>query len=487
MTERFRRYCINAEQTNTEQNEIAEQNEIDMPPGPPAAEEPVREEQGGTPRANWYTMSGQPSRYWAPEAPAWDEREWARQRKRSRTKTISLIVCGVLLVAAIVAATLNSWHVEVRRWSVAGEDRPRERTATVPDEAEEAPREEFFDDFRDYFENYFVGSNDIDIPAAPLGTGVTLQLQEPTGRQMTLQDIYERVSPAVVSVAVYQQGQEYGWGTGVVFTDDGYVVTNTHVIQGCDRAKVTLTNGKTYEALLVGFDEASDIAVLYLEDAEDLPYADFGRSDALRVGDEVVAIGNPLGEDYAGTMTNGIISGIDRTVTYNGHTMTMLQTNAALNEGNSGGALINSAGQVVGITNMKIMSSYFATVEGIGFAIPSSVVKEVADQLIRLGYVPGEPTIGIVAGAVSQTAMDVYDLPEGVYVSQVNEGSDALKKGLQVGDVIVAVNGQNVTTVSEVNLIKEGLSVGDTITLTIYRDGKTFDLDIALVDKGDIR
>jgi serine protease Do len=185
-------------------------------------------------------------------------------------------------------------------------------------------------------------------------------------------------------------------------------------------------------------------------------------------------------------MTNGIISAINRNISYNGHNMTLLQTNAALNEGNSGGPLVNAYGQVVGITNMKIMSSYYTTVEGIGFAIPSKVVKQIADQLIADGVVSGYPTIGIVAGAVSTEAQRLYDLPNGVYVSQVNDGSDAKTKGMQVGDIILAVNGQSVTSVAEVNAIKEGFGVGDTLTLTIYREGETFDLDVVLVDQIDL-
>ncbi len=310
-------------------------------------------------------------------------------------------------------------------------------------------------------------------------------MAEAQGEELSLQDIYDQVSPAVVGITAYIEGYEYSYGTGVVFTSDGYIITNTHVLEGCDAAVVKFSDGTEYDAYLVGSDDASDIAVLYIE-GEDLPYAEFGDSDALRVGDQAIAIGNPLGETYSGTMTNGIISAINRNITYNGHTMTLLQTNAALNEGNSGGPLINAYGQVIGITNMKIMSTYYSTVEGIGFAIPSSVVKEVADQLIEYGVVLGEPTIGIVAGSVSAEAMELYGLPEGIYVSEVSEGSDALEKGLQVGDVIIAVNGETVTSVADVNLIKEGYEVGDTITLTVYRDGETFDLEIELVDKSQI-
>ncbi|MCD7845034.1 MAG: S1C family serine protease [Oscillospiraceae bacterium] len=353
------------------------------------------------------------------------------------------------------------------------------------DSQEDSDSGSVYGDYQEYFEAYYSSSSDITIQAAETGTGVTLTLAEAQGEELSLQDIYDLVSPAVVGITAHIEGYEYSYGTGVVFTSDGYIITNTHVLEGCDEAVVKFSDGTEYDAYLVGADEASDIAVLYIQ-GEDLPCAAFGDSDALRVGDQAIAIGNPLGETYSGTMTNGIISAINRNITYNGHTMTLLQTNAALNEGNSGGPLINAYGQVVGITNMKIMSTYYATVEGIGFAIPSSVVKEVADQLIEYGVVLGEPTIGIVAGSVSAEAMALYGLPEGVYVSEVSEGSDALEKGLQVGDVITAVNGQAVTSVADVNLIKEGCEVGDTITLTVYRDGETFDLEIALVDKSQI-
>jgi serine protease Do len=314
---------------------------------------------------------------------------------------------------------------------------------------------------------------------------VTVELESAMGEELTLQQIYERVSPAVVGITTYRSGEKYSWGTGVVFTADGYIITNTHVLEGGDAVTVTFSDGTEREALLVGADTASDIAVLYME-GDGYAYATFGSSDDLRVGDTAIAIGNPLGEDYSGTMTNGIISAINRNVSYNGHSMTLLQTNAALNEGNSGGPLVNAYGQVVGITNMKIMSSYYATVEGIGFAIPSTVVKQIADQLLANGVVSGYPTIGIVAGSVSTEAQRLYNLPNGVYVSQVNDGSDAQAKGLQVGDIILAVNGQAVTSVAEVNAIKEEFSVGDVLTMTIYRDGETFDLDIALVDRSTI-
>ena len=398
-------------------------------------------------------------------------------RRRRRTKVISLSVCAVLVVAAV---GLGAWRLGRSSALLDRREPGGVYSYSLPDSGEA------YDDFRVYFDNYYRSSDAVDIARAELNPNVKLELVPQTGAELSLQDIYDTVNPAVVGISTYVDGQRYSWGTGVVFTRDGYIVTNTHIIQGTEAATVTFSGGDSYEALLVGADEVSDIAVLKIDGA-DFPCASFGTSDSLRVGDMVVAIGNPLGEEYAGTMTNGIISAIDRNIIYNGHTMTLLQTNAALNEGNSGGPMVNAYGQVIGITNMKIMSMYYSAVEGIGFAIPSSVVKEIADQLLEKGVVSGEASIGITAGSVSQEAQMLYDLPNGVYVASVDEHSDAYKKGLQVGDIILKVNGETVTTVTEINLIKDGMSVGDSLTLTVYRDGKTFDMEICLVDRGLIQ
>ena len=443
----------------------------------------------------WYQAGGRPTPPPPPPGqPSLRRGPTEQQRRRHhRTKVASLCLCTVLLCAAAALAVWRSGLL--RRFNdlalsraVYGYDFDGgfdygydfgSDTDTLPADG--------YEDYREYFANYYTGSNEIKMPKAPTGTGVTLSLRAQRGEDLTLQEIYDKVSPAVVGITSYVDGEEYAWGTGVVFDSDaGYIVTNTHIIQGCERAQVILSDGQMMDALLVGADENSDIAVIQVED-QTLPAAEFGRSVSLRVGDEVVAIGNPLGQAYTGTMTNGIISAIDRNVTYDGHTMTLLQTNAALNEGNSGGPLINAEGQVIGITNMKIMSGFYTTVEGIGFAIPSSVVKQIADQLIENGVVPGEPTIGIVAGTVNTDAMERYGLPSGLYVTEVSEGSDAKEKGLREGDVITAVNGTEVTTVAQVNVIKEAMEVGDAITLTVWRDGESFELEIKLVDKGDIQ
>ena len=199
----------------------------------------------------------------------------------------------------------------------------------------------------------------------------------------------------------------YNWGSGVIIRSDGLVLTNTHVLEDCDQAVVTLVDGTEYEAKLIGADTVSDIALLLI-DAHGLPTAALGESSNLRVGDRVAAIGNPLGEDFRNTLTDGIISAIERGMNYHGRSMTLLQTNTAINEGNSGGALFNLYGQVIGITNMKMMSSY-SSIEGIGFAIPSVTVCNVVNALLRDGEVKGRPAIGITVGAIPENAKTKYD------------------------------------------------------------------------------
>ena len=230
-------------------------------------------------------------------------------------------------------------------------------------------------------------------------------------------------------------------------------------------------------------DSISDLAVLKI-DAQGLTAAEFGDSSGLLVGDRVIAIGNPLGQDLYGTMTDGIVSAINRDVTYAGHMMTLIQTNAAINEGNSGGPLINIYGQVIGITNMKAASRN--GVEGIGFAIPTSSVRPVVDALLAEGRVSGRPSIGITIGPIESSAMEYYGLPSGLYIESVAAGSDAEAQGVQSGDILVAVNGEPVSTTYDVNAIKDGMQVGDTLTLTLYRGGKTFDVTVTLMDTNDI-
>ena len=300
---------------------------------------------------------------------------------------------------------------------------------------------------------------------------------------LSLQEIYEKVIPSVASISCVQQGGTAS-GTGIVMSDDGYVITNYHVIESAQQIFVLLSDENTYTATLVGGDEATDLAVLKVE-ATGLTPAEFGNSDALRVGDVVVAIGDPLGTELRGTMTDGIVSAINRDLNLSGRQMTLIQTNAALNSGNSGGPLINCYGQVIGINTMK-MSSYSstsATVEGLGFAIPITAAKPILDELISQGYVSGRPAIGIEGETLDISTQWFFHMPSGVIITAVEETSDAAAKGLQPNDVIVGLNDSAIDSLEDLVAAKNDLSAGDQVTLTIYRGGRYYEVKVTLMDQ----
>ena len=324
------------------------------------------------------------------------------------------------------------------------------------------------------------GAGVTDLERAATGTGVTLTIAAPPEEDLTYQEIYDRNIAAIASIRAYQTGGG-STGTGVVMTADGYIITNYHVIQGSYEVEVLLSDDSVHQALLVGGDQTNDLAVLKI-DAGGLTPAQFGDSDLLQVGDAALAIGNPLGEELRGTMTDGIISAINRDVNVDGYTMSLLQTTAALNSGNSGGALINDHGQVVGITNLK-MEGYDSTVEGLGFAIPTTTVKEVVDALIAYGQVENRPTIGITGYTVTAEMAAGFDGPQGVAVQTVREGSDAQMQGILPGDIIVEANGETITTMEQLQALKDSLSVGDVLSLRIWRSGHYLERDVTLVDQ----
>ena len=300
---------------------------------------------------------------------------------------------------------------------------------------------------------------------------------------LCLQDIYSSVIDSVVSISSMTSSGTSS-GTGIIMSSDGYVITNHHVITGALVISVLTNDNQEFEAALVGSDEMSDLAVLKI-DARGLQAAEFGDSSKLRVGDSVVAIGDPLGVQLRGTMTNGIISAINRDLTVGDRTMTLIQTNAALNNGNSGGPLINCYGQVIGINTVKMSSYYTATasVEGLGFAIPISVAKPIIDELIENGYVAGRPAIGISGDSLPSYYRTYYRLPDGVYVTSVNEGSDAKAKGIREGDIVTAINGEKICSIDELNTVKNQYAAGDEVTLTIYRSGTYYEVTVTLVDQ----
>ena len=300
---------------------------------------------------------------------------------------------------------------------------------------------------------------------------------------LSFQQIYENTIDSVVSISCTGENAASS-GTGVVLTENGYIVTNCHVIAGAKQITVLLTDDRQLPAQVVGSDPVSDLAVLYVQ-ARDLTPARFGDSDQLRVGDSVVAIGDPLGVELRGTMTDGIISAINRDVETGGRTMTLIQTNAALNSGNSGGPLINCYGQVIGINTLKIGAfTDNAGVEGLGFAIPSTTVKEIVDQLIRQGYVSGRPTLGFEGKEVSLLEQRFYRLPEGLLITAVTAGSDAEDKGICMGDVLVRLGTVRITSAEDVSRVLYGSKAGDTLEAVIYRGGRYYNLKLTLEEAG---
>ena len=296
---------------------------------------------------------------------------------------------------------------------------------------------------------------------------------------LSLQEIYTRNIDSVVSISCSGYNTA-STGTGVILSPDGYIVTNAHVVEGAGSITVLLTDDREFTAQLMGSDEISDLAVLQIQ-AEDLLPAEFGDSTQLRVGDTVAAIGDPLGVKYRGTYTDGIVSAINRDVAMDRRNMTLIQTNAALNSGNSGGPLINCYGQVIGINTMKIGAfTDSAGVEGIGFAIPSATVKDIVDQLISQGYVSGRPTLGIEGEALSSFYQHYYRMPAGLYITHVEPGSDAFSKGIENGDMLLSLNGQRITTMDDLKSLLYDREVGETVEAIIYRQGDRYRLELTL-------
>ena len=322
-------------------------------------------------------------------------------------------------------------------------------------------------------------------PSVP-GSDVQMQLNPvpgpveniPQDGGLGLQEIYEKNIPSVASVLCTLKGGSSS-GTGVVLSADGYIVTNAHVVSGAQSIQVLLTDGRTLSAQLVGADGLSDLAVLYVQAGNLIP-ADFGDSSQLRVGDAVVAIGDPLGVELRGTMTDGIVSAINRDVETGGRTMTLIQTNAALNSGNSGGPLINCHGQVIGINTMKIGAfSDTAGVEGLGFAIPSVTAKEIVDQLLSQGYVSGRPSLGLSGEWVSEFNQKFRHIPAGLYITQADDAS-----AIAAQDIILSVDGVRVTAEEELTSVLYAHEVGDVVSVIFYRNGRQYTTDITLKEAG---
>ena len=305
----------------------------------------------------------------------------------------------------------------------------------------------------------------------PASVGSSLQTDG-----VPLQQIYSKNIDSVVSV-ICQKEQDSASGTGIVISQDGYILTNHSVVQDAQQILIGFTDQRQLIATVVGEDVATDLAVLHV-DATDLTPAEFGDSGLIQVGDTVCAIGDPLDARLWGTMTNGIICAINQDITTNGRTMTLIQTNATLG---NGGPVINRYGQVVGIHSVKLDDDMGISNGGkLGFAIPSATVKSVVDQLIFQGYVSGRPFLGIQGETVSEVHRHYYDLPEGLVITQVSDGSDAQIKGLTEGDILVSVDGISISDVEQLTKALYDYEVGDTIQVVIFRQNTQYVFELTI-------
>ena len=404
----------------------------------------------------------QPSRSSAPHSPSTAPQRPVLRVKKRRRPLISLLILAAVIGVLVLAGFLIHRFVPPFAFSF-----------ELPPSGGEAPS------FSSPYENFEprVEAPDYStfpsLPAAETGTGVTITLEHGEDETLSYEEIYNRCAPSVVSIKNYSR-RGINTGTGIILTGDGYILTNAHVVAGGSRVDVVTFENQVTSARLVGFDANEDLAVLKV-DLSGLTPARFADSDELRIGQQVAAIGDSLG--YRSTITDGIISALDREVEIDGLTMTLVQTSAAINLGSSGGALIDRSGRVVGITTIKIISSD-GSAESLSFAIPSARVKYVADRLIA-----GEP----ITPGVFGITVDTFPVNgSGLEVLAVAPGSDAEKKGIRSGDILLQAHGMELTSAQILSRLKNSRGAGDVIVLTVERQGQSFDVEVLLTDPSQL-
>lgn len=339
---------------------------------------------------------------------------------------------------------------------------------------------------KDALKDYIL--KDVNTVSESLASNIPASVTKSDGTELSNQQIAALVSPSIVGVSNMGYSRNsylnvntvQSTGSGIIISSDGYIVTNNHVVSNSNKIKVTLSSGDELDATLVGTDSTTDIAVIKVNPSgHELNAATLGYSSTLQVGDSVLAIGNPLGLTLAGSVTHGIVSALNRKLTVDGTTYNLIQTDAAINSGNSGGALVNTKGEVIGINSVKVASD---GVEGLGFAIPIDDVKDVIEDIIKDGYVHGRPSIGVNIVEITAQLAYYYNLPVdyGLFVNTVVEGGSAALAGIEVGDIIIAFNGEKVTTASEFIDKRNTFKAGDTVTLTVNREGKEKDFSVKL-------
>lgn len=330
-----------------------------------------------------------------------------------------------------------------------------------------------------------------------LGTSKGDVVQTALTKGSPVTEIAKEVGPSIVGIRMtvggtrmnyFDTGAGQAEGSGVIISEDGYIMTNYHVVEYADpknnrsqstTLEVFLPDKRQAKAKFIGGDSKNDLAVIKI-DLDNLPVAELGDSSQLEVGELAVAIGNPLGMEFAGSVTVGVISALNRTVEADDRTLNLIQTDAAINPGNSGGALVNSQGQVIGINTIKISVT---GVEGLGFAIPINDAKPIIDQLVMFGYVKGRPMIGISGQNITETIARQYGLPVGVYIMDVTDGSGAEKAGINEGDVLVSLAGKEVKNMKDLDAIKKNYKAGDTVDAVVVREGKNVNLKLTFSEE----
>lgn len=314
------------------------------------------------------------------------------------------------------------------------------------------------------------------------------------GNVSPVTQIAKKLAPSIVGIRMSVTGParrffggqtQQAEGSGIVLSKDGYIMTNYHVVQYADprtnQSRITtlevfLSDKRQAKAKFVGGDRVNDLAVLKV-DLNNLTPAELGDSAKLEVGELAVAIGNPLGLEFMGSVTSGVISALNRTVDTGDRTMTLIQTDAAINPGNSGGALVNAAGQVVGINSIKI-----ATAEGLGFAIPINTAKPIVSQLVMFGYVKGRPLIGLLGQDITEAISQYYDIPVGIYVTDVSGDGGASRAGIREGDILIGLAGKKVESMQDLENIKKSYKAGDTVDAVIVRDNRRLNLKLTFAE-----
>ena len=445
---------MNLEQNVPQENQIPEQPQSEQTP-PPPPQYGGYNQFGGQYRTNYEDQN----EYRQQSGYNWNLNDYGnyssgpkKPKNKNGFKVITVVLCCVLFVCSIAfgVAGLNALVVDIDSTTSAS---IAETSSPVVD----AP----------------------DLVVSNKPTNVSGNVDNASA--LSGERVYEKVSPSVVGIVVYSSATNTsasGEGSGVIISSDGYIVTNSHVIENAKLIEVVLNNNERYTAKLMGNDAQTDLAVIKI-DAENLVKAELGNSDELKPGEVVYAIGNPGGIEFANSITNGIISGVDRIITNSstGYLMTCIQTNAAINPGNSGGALVDSYGRVVGINVAKLSNVSY---EGMGFAIPISDSIDLISNLIEYGYVKGRPLLGITYQAISSQVAQFYRIPSGIMVDGVDPESDAYAKGLRPGDTITAFNDQHIENSSQIFNMMAKCKPGDVMKLTVYRQGRTTELSVVL-------